>query len=208
MRSATARRPRSRRAQARLAAVASATGALLLAVTVVWQSASAGFTDPTSPVRATFGTSTITLTDDDQEAKLFTVTGLKPGEKAGTRCITVRSTNSSPGSTNRLSDVRMYVTGESNDRSMADWLTVGVRIGTGGGAAGCTGFASQAQVYSGRLADFPADSWSNGSKIWSAPAAGQSRTYEISVALDPDTPTSVQGGSAGATFVWESRYAP
>ncbi|MCZ2827434.1 hypothetical protein O2W14_01125 [Modestobacter sp. VKM Ac-2986] len=207
MRSATARRPRSRRARARLAAVASATGALLLAVTVVWQSASAGFTDSTAALRATAGAATITLTDDDAEGRLFTVTGLKPGDSAGTRCIVVRSTNSTVAPTARTSDVRLYVTGATSTRSLASWLNVGVRIGTGGGTAGCTGFQSQSQVFSGRLADLPADSWSNGRASWSAPAAGQTRTYEITVSLDQDTPLSAQGGTAGATFVWESRFS-
>ncbi|GAB4081139.1 hypothetical protein GCM10028783_20870 [Modestobacter muralis] len=187
--------------------MASATGALLLAVTVVWQSASAGFTDSTAPLRATAGTATITLTDDDAEGKLFTVTGLRPGDSTGPRCITVRSTNSTVGPTARPSDVRMYATGLSSQRSLAGWLTVGVRIGTGGGYAGCTGFQSKAQVFSGHLTDFPADSWSNGRNSWTAPAAGETRTYEITVTLDAATPTSAQGGSAGATFVWESRFS-
>lgn len=198
MRSATARRPRSRRARARLAAVASATGALLLAVTVVWQSAAAGFTDSTAPLRATVGTATLTLTDDDAETRLFTVTGLKPGDSAGTRCISVRSTGTRPA------DVRLYVTGVTNVGSLANWLDVGVRIGTGGGTAGCTGFQSQAQVHSGRLAAFPAGAWSNARSVWT-PAAAETRTYEITVSLDPNTPLSVEGGTAGATFVWESR---
>ena len=200
MRSATARRPRSRRARARLATLLSATGALLLAVTVVWQSASAGFTDPTSPVRATFGTGTITLTDDDREATLFTVTGLKPGESAGTRCITVRSTTSSTPA-----DVRLYVTGASSTKSLRSYLNVGVRIGTSGAYGTCMGFRSQAHVFSGRLSDFPADGWSNGRQVWTAPAAGDSRTYEITVSLDASTPTSAEGGTAGVSFVWESR---
>jgi hypothetical protein len=206
MRSATARRSRSRRAQARLAAVLSATAALLLAVTVVWQSASAGFTDSTAALRPTVGAGAITLTDDDSEGKLFTVTGLKPGDTTGPRCLTVRSTNSTAGANARLSDVRLYVTGVTSSRSLANWLTVGVRIGTGGGFGDCTGFQSAAQVFTGHLADLPADGWSNGRDVWDAPAAGETRTYEITVTLDNATPNSAQGGSAGATFVWESRF--
>jgi hypothetical protein len=200
MRSATARRPRSRRAQVRLATVLSTTAALLLAVTVVWQSASAGFNDSTAALRPVIGTGTVTLTDDDSEGKLFTVQDLKPGKSAGTRCITVRSTTST-----RPADVRMYVTGASSTQSMYGNLNVVVRIGTGGAYGTCSGLTSATQLYSGRLADFPTDGWAKGKQVWTAPAAGQTRTYEITVSLDPATPLSVQGGTAGVTFVWESR---
>ncbi|MFQ1004125.1 hypothetical protein [Modestobacter sp. SSW1-42] len=197
MRSATARRPRSARARARLAAAASAVGALLLAVTVVWQSAAAGFTTTTPPLTATAGAATITLADDDAGSALFSVAGLKPGDSAGTRCITVRSTSSRPV------DVQVFVEGIS-DRTLAGWLDVGVRVGTSGGFAGCTGFRSQAQVFSGRLTGFPTR-WATGQPTWTAAAAGQARTYEVTLTLDPNTPTTAQGRTAAVTFVWEGR---
>ena len=205
MRSATARRPRSRRARARLATLVSATGALLLAVTVVWQSASAGFTDPTPPVRASFGTATISLTDDDAAVRLFTATGLKPGDTA-TRCIAVTSTSTLPV------DVRLYVTGRSSTNQLSRWLTFSVRAGTGGSSSSCTGFtpSSTTPLWTGPLSSFPADSWDVGIQGWTttnttgAPAT-TGRTYQVVYTLDPSTPASVQSGTATATFVWESR---
>jgi hypothetical protein len=202
MRSTTARRSWSPRGRARTAAVLSSLGALLLAVTVVWQSASASFTDGTAAVRATAATATISLTDDDAETRLFTVTGLKPGDSTAARCITVRSLP-----TLRASDVRMYVTGASSSRSMYSYLNVTVRFGTSGAYGSCTGFKPLSQLYTGRLSAFPTDSWSNGTQVWTPPATGEYRTYEVTVSLSGSTPTSVQGGTAGVSFVWESRWS-
>jgi len=199
MRSTTARRPWSRRARARLATTLSATGALLLAVTVVWQSASAGFTDATAPLGATVGTATLTLTDDDAGRALFTASGLKPGNSTARKCVTVRSAPST-----KPVDVRMYVTG-SPDRVVAGNLTVTVRVGTGGSYASCTGFQSQSSV-TRHLADLPT-TWSSGVLSWSAPAAGGSRTYEITATLDATTPTSAQSRTTGVTFAWESHFS-
>jgi hypothetical protein len=205
MRSATARRPRSPRARARLATVVSATGALLLAVTVVWQSASAGFTDPTAPVRAGFGTGTIALTDDDAAVRLFTATDLKPGDTA-TRCIAVTSTSTLPV------DVRLYVTGRSSTNQLSRWTTISVRVGTGGSSSSCSGFTANptTALWTGSLATFPADSWDVGVQGWTTTnttgaQATAKRTYQVTYTLDPSTPATVQSGTAAATFVWESR---
>ena len=199
MRSATARRPRTRRARTRSATVLAATGALVLAVAFVWQSASAGFTDSTTAVRPAVATGTVVLADDDKEGKLFSFTGLTPGQSAGTRCIAVTSTGTAPA------DVRLYATGASTSLGLSSWLDVTVQIGTGGAYAGCSGFKAAAVVYSGRLASFPANSWSAGKASWNTNGGADTRTYQVTVGLAADAPKSVQGGSAGATFVWEAQ---
>jgi hypothetical protein len=205
MRSATARRPRARRARVRLATLVSAAGALLLAVTVVWQSASAGFTDPTAPVRASFGTGTITLTDDDAAVRLFTASDLKPGDTA-TRCIAVTSASTLPV------EVRLYVTGRSSTNQLSRWTTITVRVGTGGSSSSCSGFTANPTnaLWTGALSAFPADSWDVGVQGWTTTnttgvQTTVKRTYQVTYTLDPTTPASVQGGTAAATFVWESR---
>ena len=206
MRSSTARRPRSPRARARLAAVLSALGALLLAVTVVWQSASASFTDGTAAVRASAATATIALIDDDAGSKLFSATGLKPGD-TGTRCIAVTSTSTQPV------DVRLFVTGRSTSSPMNSWLKLTVKTGTGGSSASCSGFTASptTAVFTGTLSAFPADSWDVGVQGWTtaSPATGTSltekRTYQIAYTLDANTPANVQSSAATASFVWESR---
>lgn len=195
MRSTTARRPRSPRARARLAAAASATGALLLAVTVVWQSAAAGFTTATPPLAASATAATVTLADDDSGNRVFSVTGLKPGDSTGPRCVTVRSTSQ------RQVDVQLYVRDVTGE--LADHLTVGVRVGEGGSSAGCAGFRSRSQVFSGRLTAVPTR-WAAGQPTWAAPA-GEVRTYEVTVSLDATTPNDAQNTTAGMTFVWEGR---
>ena len=204
MRSATARRRRSRRARTRLATVLSATGALLLAVTVVWQSASAGFTDPTSPLGATAATATISLADDDSGSVLFAATGLKPGRTA-TRCITVTSTSTLPA------EVQMYVSERRSTNGLASWLKLTVRSGTGGSFAGCGTLGSSSSVYDGTLAGFPT-AWTAGRPSWSttvpSPAGAKTtdkRTYEIKYSVDANAPLSVQGGTASVDLVWESR---
>jgi hypothetical protein len=211
MRSRTARRPRhprarSPRGRARLAAVLSTLGALLLAVTVVWQSASASFTDGTAAVRATASTATVALVDDDAGSKLFSVGGLKPGSTA-TQCIVVTSTSTVPV------DVRLYVTGRSSSNQLSSWVKLAVKTGSGGSSSSCSGFTASptTAVFTGALSAFPADSWDVGVQGWTTatPATGttltEKRTYQVTYTLDASTPSSVQSGAATASFVWESR---
>jgi hypothetical protein len=205
MRSTTARRPRSRRARTRLAATLTATAALLLATTVVWQSASAGFTDSTAALRPSISSAALALSDDDAATRLFSASGLKPGDTA-TRCIVVTSTSTVPV------DVRLYVTGRSSANQMGNWLKVSVKAGSGGSSSSCGTFAPNptTALYSGSLSAFPADSWDAGVQGWTtATTTGTSttvkRTYQITYTLDAGTPTYVQNGTAAASFVWESR---
>lgn len=192
------RRP-SRRA-ARRGLVVSAAGALVLATALVWQSAYAGFTDTTAAVPLpTVTTGTVVLTDDDAAGTMFAVPGMRPGA-TGTRCLTVTSTGSTPAG------VRMYATGRSDTKGLASALRLTVRIGTGGSYAGCAGFRSEGSVYDGTLAAFPVDRWENGRGTWTTAGnpGGEQKTYEITYTLPTNAPTSVQGGSATVTFVWEA----
>jgi hypothetical protein len=205
MRSTTARRPRSRRARTRLAATLSATAALLLAVSVVWQSASAGFTDATATLKPGITAATLALTDDDAATRLFSVSGLKPGDTA-TRCIAVTSTSTVPV------DVRLFVTGRSSTNQLGTWLKLTVKAGTGGSSSSCGTFVANptTALYTGSLSSVPADTWDAGVQGWTTTnttgtAATAKRTYQLTYTLDTSTPTSVQNGAASATFVWESR---
>ncbi|MGY1856171.1 hypothetical protein [Modestobacter sp. SYSU DS0290] len=178
----------------------SAAGALVLATALVWQSAYAGFTVTTGALALpTVSTGTVVLSDD-AGGTMFTIPDLKRGG-TGTRCITVTSTGTVPAS------VRMYVTGRSDSNGLADALRLTVRIGTGGGYADCAGFRSNASVYDGTLAAFPADRWADGRGDWttSGDPAGDQRTYEITYTLPVNSPGRVQGGSATVTFVWEAQ---
>ena len=190
--------PRRRR---RLRVLLPAVAAVLVATTVVWHAAYAGFSTTTA-ARAlpTVTTGTVVLADDDSGARMFTATGLKPGATA-TKCIKVTSTGSVPAT------VRLYGTGLSTTNSMSRYLTLAVYVGTGGSTASCSGF-NGSSVYNGSLAGFPIDSYANGVGPWTTTGATtETRTYAVVYTLSSSTPTSVQGGSAGVTFVWEARQA-
>ncbi|MGY1844496.1 hypothetical protein [Modestobacter sp. SYSU DS0875] len=193
-----------RHGRARHGVVGCAVAALALATALVWQSSYAGFT-ATTPAHAlpTISTGTVTLTDDDAEGTLFTVDGLKPGA-SDRRCIVVTSQGTLPAT------VRLYVTGVSSRKGLADHLRLTVRSGTGGtfagpGGSGCSSFRSQNTVYDGTLSAFPADDWARGRGGWDTTGtSAEQRTYEVKYTLPAGTPLTVQGGSATATLVWEA----
>ena len=176
-----------------------AVAALLVATTVLWHAAYAGFSDSTA-VRAlpSITTGTVVLGDDDAGTKMFAVTGLKPGATA-TKCIKVTSTGTVPAT------VRLYGTGITSTNSMSRYLNLAVYLGTGGATASCSGF-SGSLVYNGSVSGFPTDSYANGVGTWTTTGtATETRTYAVVYTLSTNTPTSVQGGATGLTFVWEAR---
>ena len=192
----------ARRRTARRSALLCGALALLLATALVWHSAYAGFTDRTSSAALpTVGTATLGLSDDDAGSRLFTASGLKPGA-TGNRCIKVSSTSSLP------TTVRLYGTGRSATNGMSTYLTLKVELGTGGSASSCSGFTATSTPYSGSLGGFPTDSYAAGVGPWTTVVRSNpndSRVYRITWTLRSDAPTSVQGGTATMTFVWEAQ---
>jgi hypothetical protein len=177
----------------------SAGGALLLAATVVWHSAYAGFTDVTaSRAMPTITTGTLALTDDDAAVRMFNATGLKPGGTT-TSCVAVTSTGSA-------ATVRLYGTGRSTTNGLAGQLRLTVEVGTGGSSKGCGAFRPSATVYDGTVADFPTDSYAAGVGPWTTTGGtSTTRVYRIVSLLPKNAPNSVQNGNATLTFVWEAR---
>jgi hypothetical protein len=193
----TAARP-GRRAR-RLGLAACVLVSVFASALVVWQSAYATFADSAAPVPATMTTGTLTLGDDDTEQALFSVSGVKPGE-SGERCIRVTAGGTVPAK------VRMYGTGRSSAKGLATSLTLTVQTSTGGSALSCNDFRRPEKVYTGTLAGFTAEGFAAGLGEWSTTGgAPESRSYRISWSLPAGAPLSVQGGSAGLTFVWEAR---
>ena len=188
---------------ARVGTAAAAGLALLTAAGLVWHSAYAGFSDATTTrTLLTLSTRTITLTDDDAGGNLFAVTGIKPGS-SGSRCVQVTAAGSSPV------DVRLYATGVTTTNGLSSYLTFTVTDGSGGSYKDCKGFTALAgdpgQVWSGALSAAPR-SWSAGKQVWTTTgSAPQTRTYRLDWSLPSTTPSTAQGGSAGATFVWEAQ---
>lgn len=135
---------------------------------------------------------TVSITDDHTASSLLGLTNAKPGDTT-TGCVKVTYTGSLPA------DVRMYATPTG---SLAPYLNVTVKRGTGGSYPSCTGFTSQATTFTGTLATLPT-SWSTAtSESW---AQGEAHSYQVAVTLDPNAPASAQGTSAGVSFTWEAR---
>lgn len=170
--------------------------AVLGSTLVVWQSAYASFTWSSAPTTARVSTGTVVLADDDAEQTLFAVAGLKPGA-SGERCIRVTSTGTAPAT------VKMYGTGRSNVNGLAGALTLTVRVG---GANASCGSISSAPIYNGTLAGYTAEGFGAGLGAWNTTGtAAEARTYRLVWTLPTSAPLSVQGGSAGVTFVWEAQ---
>lgn len=174
--------------------------------------ASASFSGVTNNGPQQWSAGTVALTNN-HAAALFSTTNITPGYTE-THCITVTSTATVP------TQLKMYTsavssTGPVGAPLLSSHLTVQVMEGSGGTntdgpTGGCTGFVpaagqSTAPTFNGTLATFATNSsYANGVGNFVLPAGG-SRQYQITVALPNSTPNTLQGTTAGATFIWEAQ---
>lgn len=178
--------------------------AVLASGLIIAQASYAAFSATTSNAPNSWSAGSVALSDDDSDTALFTATGLKPGDTQ-TSCIVVTSTGSLP------STVKLYGTSPATTNALSSSLNVSITQGTGGTFGNCSGFTplpSGAMVWSGTLADFgtTATKASNGVGTWrTAGGSPESRTYQMTVALDPATPNSAQNGTARIGFTWEAQ---
>ncbi len=178
----------------------------LSCVGIVGQASYAAFSAKVSNSGNTFGVGTVSLSDDDSGAALFSLTGLKPGSN-GSRCITVTSTGSLPSS------VKLYTANTGTTNNLSSYITLTVTQGTGGSFGACSGFTalgSGSAVYSGTLASLfsSATSYGSGVGTWTPSGgsnANESRTYQFAYAVSSSTPDSAQGGTATFTLTWETQ---
>lgn len=181
----------SRRRNLAIVAVAALT-ALALVFFMISSVTSAAWTDTTRNDDNSWATGTVSLTDDDLGAAMFTVTDMVPGDEVD-NSITVTNGSSVP------LDVRLY--GENLTatvfelENLAEYLNVTIGTTEGGD-----------EVYTGTLAGFAAThaAFGSGTAVINMAAAG-TQTYYVWVQLDPATPDSFQGASAGIDFVWEGQ---
>lgn len=189
----------SRRATRR-GLVVSTAGALVLAATLVWQSAYAGFTDQTATLTATAGSATVQLTNDvEGVAMALTLDQLRPGE-GGSQCVEVTSTGSVPAL------VKLYAENRTGGSTLLSQLTFSWSAGTGGGGNGsCAGYTPSGSAYNTTMSSFPV-TYDSGALPWTTTGspAGESRTYQLTYKLADGAPASVKGTSAKITFVWEA----
>jgi hypothetical protein len=140
---------------------------------------------------------TVTLSDDDDAAALFSATGLAPGHPVS-GCINVAY------EADGYAAFRLH--GQAEGSGLARSLSLLVEAGSGSRFGDCTGFRGDV-VYNGTLAEFSArhGDFAEGVDL-DAPLDGTSRSFRITAeVLDDD---SVQGTDAVATFTWEARPAP
>lgn len=178
--------------------------ALVISGLVVSQASYSAFSATTSNPTNNWNAGTVALSDDDSNTAMFTASGLKPGS-TDSKCISVTSTGS------LASNVKLYGTNASTTNGLSSNINITVTQGTGGGSGSCTNFtplSTGSSVYTGTLAGFAssATSFATGKGDWAPTGSGsESRTFQISYTLDPNTPNSAQGGSAATGFTWEAQ---
>jgi predicted ribosomally synthesized peptide with SipW-like signal peptide len=167
------------------------------------------FSDTTANGANSFQSGSVTIEDDDSGSAMFSLTGMKPGDPAVSRCIDVTYTGSLDA------QVRMY--GTTGGTGLAQYLNVTVTRGEKSSPfAGCGDFVADLTdyigqgpgvVYSGTLDGF-ADSYaagtvdppSSGPETWTT---GEDHAYRFEVSLVDDN--NAQAKAATQTFTWEAR---
>ncbi len=192
------RGPRRRRSGSTAVAAAVLTG-LLGSGAMVWKSTAAAFTSSTSTGSNSWATGSVTLTDDDTGAAMFSATGLVPGS-TGSNCITVSYTGTV------ATTVKLYASAAVDASSVAQYLDLTIDIGTGGGFGSCGGFSAGSTIYSGSLDAFTSTHLAYGSGVgtW-APSGAAAQVYRITYTLNAGTPNAKQGATTTATFQWEAQ---
>jgi hypothetical protein len=141
----------------------------------------------------------IFLSDDSAGTAMFTDDhGLAPGQPEQ-RCIRVTLDGSVVGD-----PVRLYAADVQG--ALAPYLDLVVEVGPDGGVFGdCSGFAADATLFSGTLADFGAGhgGYDTGLTAWAPLAPGESRSFRFTATVR-DVPES-EGLAAGFGFTWEAR---
>lgn len=169
--------------------------ALLLVSVAVLRLSSAAFTGTTSNPGNNWAAGTVTLTDNDAGAALFSATGLAPGD-TGNNCINVTYAGSID-----TSAVKLYAAVTAGGlESYVDLV-----VERGAEVLDCSLFVSSESVYTGTL-NAMGTSFATGHGTW-APTGGSNATvtYKFTWTLNSGTPDSAQGTNAQADFIWEAQ---
>jgi hypothetical protein len=171
---------------------------LLGSAALIWSSTQAAFSGTTGNSGNSWEAGSVSLSDDDSNFALFSVTGLKPGS-TGSKCIEVTYTG------DIASSVKLYTTALSGTGTLGPYLDFTVQLGTGGTNDDCTGFSSEATLHSTTLWDFASDytNFGNGIGSWTPSSSGQKKVYKFIYTLQDDD--AAEGASAGIGFTWESQ---
>ena len=167
------------------------------------------FSATTSNDASSFVGGSVSLTDNDSGAAMFSLTNMKPAD-TDTGCIVVTFTGSLP------STVRLY--GTTTGTGLDPYLDVVVTRGTvsSGSFDSCTNFTADATnytgagagiVYSGTLQGYadnyaagPVDPTSGSPESWTN---GEAHAYKFQVTLQDNN--NAQGKNATQQFTWEAQ---
>ncbi|RWZ52415.1 hypothetical protein ELQ90_00145 [Labedella phragmitis] len=188
----------------RVATLAAAPLAILLAGGVVWQGSQAAFTSTTRNTGNAWSSGRVMLTDDDKGAAAFTVENIVPGQ-SGQKCIVVTSDSSVAGV------VKLYQRDlQTSGQGLEKHITLILEEGTGGSFNDCTGFVPAGTTGSPQaLSNITAVDYSTGVHPWSTTGTpGEARTYRATWAFDTSGMTqqqidALQGASVHSDLVWE-----
>lgn len=184
--------------------------ALILGVTgmVAGAASWSAFSGTTANAGNGFQSGTVSLSDNDSNGSLLTLTNATPGQTA-TGCIKVSYGGTLPA------DVKLYA---NVSGALAQYLTLKVTRGSDSGTFPNCSFTADTRdyigqgagvVYSGNLSAFPAgyasgltdlDNSSGGAETWTS---GETHAYKLEVTLQNNS--AAQGQSASASFTWEAR---
>jgi predicted ribosomally synthesized peptide with SipW-like signal peptide len=162
------------------------------------------FSDSTTNSGNSFSAGTVTLTNNDAGAAMFSaVTGGAPGAASTDRCIKVAYTGSISNAT-----VKLYTT-DATGGALAPYVDVTITPGTYSGTEpafpSCTNFsASGSAIYTGTLDSFRTTKNSYANGVTAVAAAGT--VYKFSYSIPSSAPNTAQGASTGShSYTWEAR---
>jgi hypothetical protein len=153
------------------------------------------FTDTTGTSGSTFSAGTVKITNDTAGSTLFSLTGLIPGFSLS-KCINVTNAGDVPFSNVALSASATGVLGAA--------LSVTIDKGTGatgGASSSCANFnQTSAGIVSGLLNALPTlAAPQNDNSTFNA---GDTKSYRVTVKLDPLATNTYQGKTASLDLTW------
>ena len=149
-----------------------------------------------------FSTGTVTISDNDAGAAMYNVSNKKPNDTV-TSCIQLTYTGS------LAADVHLYTT--SSIGALGQYLNLTIDKGTGMGPfPSCTGFTSQATVYSGTLQSFANTKSNFATGVAAFPGAqtqwNQNDTLVYRFTLSVQDNNNAGGLTTGShSFIWEAQ---
>ena len=152
----------------------------------------------------TFDAGTVVINDNDANTAMYNITAAKPNDVV-VRCIRVTYAGS------LASTVRLYTTTPVN--AFGQYVSLSIDKGTMPGATtfpNCTGFASEANIFSGTLSSFASGNtnWATGASAnpgvqtqWNQ---NDSLVYQFTLTMQ-DNPLATGGTSGTHSFTWEAQ---